>query len=502
MNNIRNRSHRSFRLVSAGFVLTFATFALAPASGALAREASKPFTSAQSADALATAQQLSQAFETVAATIAPGVVSIHTTQEVKFRRTTAPNIPDEFRQFFESPFFRGSPNRSPRSQEQIQKGLGSGFVISERGYILTNNHVIKDADDITVGFSDGRTYNATVVGADPETDIAVLKVDVNDLTPLKLGDSDNLRVGQFVIAAGTPFGLTSTITTGVVSAKGRSRVGINDYENFIQTDAAINPGNSGGPLVNLKGEVIGVNSAILSRAGGNIGIGFAIPINLARSIEKTLIAEGHITRGHLGVAIQDLTSELANSFGYSSTAGALVAEVQPDTPADVAGFKPGDIITKLDGRSISSANELRLKIAEIKPGSTVHITVIRNHKTMTLKPIIGHAPDETTQAFGDTDSNENSNLGADLATLQPEAAQRFGLPDSTTGVIVMNVEPIGAAAKAGLRPGDVIVEVQNQEVDNLIELKKTLAKHDLTKGVRLTVRTQAGPRFVFLKTNR
>ena len=458
---------------------------------------------AQSPDAeapLAVADQLSLAFENAASTIAPGVVSIRSTDEITVQPTLGfPQIPEEFRRFFGgngfSPF--GGPNAQP--QHRYRQSLGSGFVISADGYIVTNNHVIKGADKISVTFTDGRTYDAKVIGADPQTDIAILRVDATDLTPLTLGDSDALRVGQFVVAAGSPFGLTSTITTGIVSATGRQRVGINDYEDFIQTDAAINPGNSGGPLVNLRGEVIGVNSAIATRSGGNNGIGFAIPINMVKHIKDTLIKNGRVTRGRLGVLIQDLTPQLAESFHYTGTAGALVAEVMPGAAAEDAGFKSGDIIFEFNGQKINNGSQLRLRVAEIQPGTRVRVRIFRDGKRMTLTPTIGAATDESPTVTADAKANLNDKLGASFSTLTPDQADRLNLPNSTAGVLVESVTPMSAAARAGLRPGDVITSAQGQPISNLSDLSNAFDEHPLRDGLRLTVRTSTGARFVFLR---
>lgn len=479
--------------------LTLSTV-LAPAPLALAGAYAEPIVAKQSQHALEIAEALSNAFENVAEAIAPGVVSVRTEQEIQLRRAYAPQIPEEFRRFFGDRFVPfEQPPRGPESR--LQRGQGSGFVISSDGHIVTNNHVIENADTITVTFTDGRTYSAELVGADPQTDLAVLRVDATDLTPLKLGDSDELRVGAFVVAAGSPFGLDSTITTGIVSATGRSRMGIAQYEEFIQTDAAINPGNSGGPLVNLRGEVVGVNSAILTRSGGNNGIGFAIPINMVKSITQTLIDEGHVTRGFLGVIIQDLTPELAQSFGFDGTAGALIAEVQPGTPADDAGIQSGDIVTSLNGRAIASMDELRLRIAEIRPGDKAEMEIFRDGKSMTITATIGDTPGSRVATAKAPVNELADSLGAEFSTLTPQAAERLGLSTSMSGVLVESVRPLGAAARAGLRPGEVIVRVHNRPVADVAEFSKALEEHDLRRGVRLTVRTSAGVRFVYLTTS-
>ena len=462
-----------------------------------------PTRSSDGQRSLDVAEALSDAFSNVADTIAPSVVSIRATDEVTFRSPSMmfPQMPDEFRRFFGdnplSPF--GQPNGQPR--RQYRQGLGSGFVYSDAGYIITNNHVVDGADEITVVFSDGREYSAALVGADPQTDIAVIRVDASDLTPLTMADSDALRVGQWVVAAGSPFGLTSTITTGVVSATGRQSVGINDYEDFIQTDAAINPGNSGGPLVDLHGRVIGVNSAIASRSGGNNGVGFAIPVNLVKTIADTLISEGHVTRGMIGVRIQDLTPDLAGSFGFTGVQGAVVAEVMPDSPAMEAGFEPGDIITAVNGDPVHSASDLRLLVAEYEPGVTIQVRVFRDGKTLTLRPSIATAEDNSPVADAAASSSLSQTLGAQFTTLTPDLARRMNLPVTVTGVLVKSVEPMSVAARAGLRPGDIITTVNGEPADSAADLRTTLKPDRLREGVRLTVTTASGTRFVFLKIN-
>ncbi len=474
------------------------TLAMAPTQPASALAPSGPLNSPEAEQALTIAESLSTAFENVAEAIAPSVVNIQTTQEVQLRQTQAPQIPDEFRRFFGDrlPF----DNQPQTPERRFRQGAGSGFVISDDGYIVTNNHVIENASDVTVRFDDGRSYTAEIVGADPQTDLAVIRVDASDLIPLELGDSDALRVGEFVVAAGSPFGLSSTITTGIVSATGRSRVGLNDYEDFIQTDAAINPGNSGGPLVNLRGEVIGVNSAILTRSGGSNGIGFAIPINMVKSVTDALIEDGQVTRGFLGVLVQDLTPELAQSFGFSSSAGALIADVQPDMPAAKAGLQPGDIVTKLNGKPISDSAELRLRVADIHPGEKARMRVFRDGEWETLTATIGDAPGSTSIAQREDADDVMESLGAQLTEVTPAIAERLGLPSSTTGVLVERVMPYGAAARSGLRPGEVIIGVGAERISSLNDFLAALHEANLADGVRLTTRTQAGTRFVFLRS--
>ena len=322
------------------------------------------------------AHQLSTAFEDVADHVRPSVVSVSTRRGMQntVAAGLAPQQPQAnpfqespFGDFFDHFFGPGGPQFGPGMQ-QPQEGLGSGFVVSKDGYILTNAHVVEGADEITVRTNDERDLEAKLVGSDPQTDLAVLKVEDGKLDALELGDSDSLRVGQWVVAAGTPFGLSSSITSGIVSATGRSNLRIADYENFIQTDAAINPGNSGGPLLDLEGKVVGINTAIFSRSGGYMGIGFAIPINMAKNVMNSLIADGKVTRGRLGAWIQDLDDDLAESFDYDSRNGVLIGDVDPESPAGKAGLQSGDIVLEYDGEPVTKADDLRMRVAGTKPG--------------------------------------------------------------------------------------------------------------------------------------
>jgi len=491
-NRIRNR------VLLTGAGLAAAALITAPA---LLSAAPEPLRSPEAQRAMDVAEALSTAFANVALAAEPSVVSIRTTDEVVTHspRMMFPELPEPFRRFFgDDPFLPfGAPDGQP--QHQFRRGQGSGFVYSDAGYIVTNNHVVAGADEITVAFADGREYPATLVGTDPQTDIAVLRVEAGDLTPLPLGDSDALRPGQWVIAAGSPFGLSSTITTGVISATGRQSVGINDYEDFIQTDAAINPGNSGGPLLDIRGRVIGVNSAIASRSGGNNGVGFAIPVNLVKNVADTLIAQGHVTRGMIGVRIQNLTRELAQSFNYDGVEGALVAEVLPDSPAMQAGFEPGDIITRVNGEPVRTAAELRLRVAEFEPGQTLRVKVFRDGEWLTLRPTIAPNTEASPLADASASGALNETLGAQFVTLTPEFARSAGVSAELKGVFVQSVEPMSLAARVGLRPGDVITTVNGEPVETAAELNDALTPANLRDGVRLTVRSSAGARFVFLQ---
>ena len=446
------------------------------------------------------AEELSVAFANVADAIKPSVVSVSSVKEIK--------VSQQMRQmprfFFESPsgdrsgedFFKRFFQRQNPGEGYVQHGLGTGVIVSDDGYVLTNNHVVANADKVTVKLSDDRTFTAKVVGTDPKTDIAVLKVDASDLPPATLGDSDKIRVGEWVVAAGSPFGLTATITAGIVSAKGRAHVGIADYEDFIQTDAAINPGNSGGPLVNLHGEVIGINTAIASKNGGNMGVGFAIPIDMAKSIMQSLIDNGKVVRGWLGAGIQNLNEGLAKSFGYEGTDGVLVGEVMPEGPGAEAGLKAGDIITKFNGSKTLNMDKLRAKVASTKPGTTAQVEVFRNGKHQTLEVKIG---DLGSQLASGNHPSSDIDLGMTVRTLTPDIATRLGYDKDLHGVVVTNVEPLGVAARASIQVKDVIVSIQDQKVENVGDFRSLLNKYDVKDGVRLGVRTGTMQRFVFIQ---
>jgi len=358
-----------------------AVFALGTAALATNRDSSAE---AKKAPCTSSMNELSHAFENVASTIEPSVVRIQ-----------ASMMPRAVTMRGSDPFFR-FPFQAPQMPELPRgfgQGMGTGVVVSEDGYILTNNHVISMADRVTVTLSDDTELEAEVVGTDPRTDLAVLKVDARGLTAARLGSSEELKVGQWVAAMGNPFGLSSTMTSGIISAVGRSRVGLADYENFIQTDAAINPGNSGGPLVNLAGEVIGINTAIFSRSGGYMGIGFAIPVDMARDVLESLIEDGRVERGYLGVMISDLDEELAAEYDFEGTNGALVREASEDGPAGSAGLEAGDIIVRFDGHEVEDVDGLRFQVAKTRPGSTVEVELFRDGESEIREVRVGELPD-------------------------------------------------------------------------------------------------------------
>jgi len=406
---------------------------------------------------------------------------------------------DLFNRFFRDrmpqghPTPKSKPQRRPRAQ-----GLGSGFVISPDGYILTNNHVVKDADKVKVQLTNGKEYTAKVIGADAPTDVAVIKVDANNLPTLKLGDSDELQVGEWVIAIGNPFGLTSTLTVGVVSAKGRSGLNIEDYEDFIQTDAAINMGNSGGPLLNVDSKVIGINTAIVSPSGGSLGIGFAIPINMVKTIYKQLIDKGSVTRGYLGIIIQQLTPELAKSFNLEIHKGILISEVATDSPAEKAGLKSGDVITELNDELAEDVGRFRSHVAALEPGTKADLVIYRDGKEKTVAVEIGKLPSDAK--IGLAESESDTNIGLQVQDLTAELAKRFGY-ESDKGVVVTEVEPGSPAAEEGVEPGMLIMQVERQPVTNVEEFQAAIKKLKSKNSVLLLVKQGKYSRFVAIKLN-
>jgi len=396
--------------------------------------------------------------------VAPGVVKIETTLTVQDTGgQQMPGMNDPFwRRFFGLPF---GPGAAPRQFRE--HGLGSGVIVVKDGYILTNNHVVDNASEVKVSLQDGREFTAKVVGRDPKSDIAVVKIAASDLPVVPMADSDKVEVGDIVLAIGNPFGVGQTVTQGIVSARNRGNMGIEEYEDFIQTDAAINPGNSGGALVDIEGRLIGVNTAILSRSGGNQGVGFAIPSDLARNVMVSLIKYGHVTRGYLGVIIQDVTPVLARQFKLKETRGALVGEVMPDGPAGKAGFKEGDVVLEYNGKTVPDGSQLRLTVAETKPGTVVPVKIWRDGSTRTLDVTVKELPgsEQLARNSGDNDSNDNGTLnGVTVADLDQQARREFDIPAGVKGAVVSEVEDGSASAEAGIKAGDVIQEINHQPV--------------------------------------
>lgn len=410
--------------------------------------------------------------------ISPAVVNIAT------RGTTEVRNPLMDHPMFEDPFFRrffGVPD-GPQTQET--QSLGSGVIVDARkGYILTNAHVIKGAEEIKVNLNDEREFTAKVIGADEETDVALIQIEASNLTELSLGDSDKARPGDFVVAIGNPFGLRHTVTSGIVSATGRSGIGDPDsFQDYIQTDASINPGNSGGALVNFQGELIGLNSAILSRSGGNIGIGFAVPANIARQVMQQLIQYGEVKRGRLGVVVQNITPDLAKAFGLSSNAGVLVTQVQPGSAADKAGIKAEDVILSVNGRGVQNYRDLRNIIGLLRVGDKLTLEIQRNGKRQVINASVGEA----------AELKEAANATVTVANAKLEGAQ-FGPAEDGNGVEVSEVKPQSPAARTGLRPGDVITAINRRPVRSVAEFQRAVKGQDT-----LLVTLRRGPGTLFL----
>jgi Do/DeqQ family serine protease len=413
--------------------------------------------------------------------VAPSVVTIR----VEGRSRVAPaqfQLPDNdfFRRFFGDPEDQQGPTQRTPPRTFRQRGLGSGVIVSPDGYILTNNHVVEGADDIQVELSDGQTLAAKLIGTDKPSDMAVIKISATNLDPLTLGNSDNVQVGDVVLAVGNPLGVGQTVTMGIISAKGRSTrggSGSGSYEDFLQTDAPINQGNSGGALVNLKGELVGINSQILSNGEGNIGIGFAIPSNMAKHVMDELRTNGKVTRAQLGVMVQPVTSDLAESLGLKNVQGALIGDVTPGSAADHAGLRRGDVIQSFNGQAVHDTNSLRNRVAETKPGSAADVVIVRDgsekHVSVKLDEASG---DRVARRDSEPGTVDQSALGVSVAPLTPELASRFQLPRDARGVVVQNVDPDGRAADAGIQAGDVIQEVNRQAVQSVDELRTALRK--------------------------
>ena len=410
-------------------------------------------------------------FSSVLKPALPAVVNIRSSKVVKTQiHGGLPFNDPMFRQFFGDQFGqRGGP------QTQREQSLGSGVIITTDGTVLTNNHVIDGASDIKVYLNDKREFKATLVGTDPKTDVAVLKIDANNLPTLPLGNSSTLQVGDLIFAIGDPFGIGETATMGIVSAKGRGRLGIEDYEDFIQTDAAINPGNSGGAMIDLHGNLVGINTAILTGgSGGNQGVGFAIPINLARNVMDQIRTHGKVVRGYMGVYIQDVTPEIAKQFHLNETRGALIGDVSADTPGAHAGLKRGDVILAVNGQEISGANELRLQISQTPPGTLVKLKVWRDGKTQDTNLTLGELP-EKAEKTSKSEEGGGALEGVDVENVTPEIAQQLGLKANAHGVVVTSVDPSSAAGSVGLRQGDVIQEVNHKPVTNVEEFRHAIA---------------------------
>lgn len=457
--------------------------------------------SAKSIEALT---QLSEALSEVATVAMPSVVNISTTRVISSRE----EAPFDF---FDDPFFRrffGDQMPHPNvPREHKEQSLGSGVIVSADGYIVTNNHVIEKAQEIKVLLSTKRDYKATLVGADPKTDIAVIKIDAKGLSALPWGDSTALKVGEIVFAIGNPFGLNQTVTMGVISAVGRANVGIADYEDFIQTDAAINPGNSGGALLNARGELVGINTAIVSRSGGYQGIGFAVPSAMVRQVIESLIKYKKVVRGWLGVSIQEVTSDLAEEFGVKELKGALVSGVMKGSPAEKAGIRQGDVILRYNGRDVEDTGQLRNMVSQTAVGTKVAVKLLRKKKEITVEAVVAELPKKIAgRTPGDEDEQEPQNgeessalAGLSVRELTPDLAARLGLGDQEQGVVVVRVERDSRAFEAGIRQGDLILQVNQRDIMTLEDYKSAASRVKAKDRVLLLVRRKGEDLFVTLR---
>jgi serine protease Do len=439
-------------------------------------------------------------FSAVAEKDVPAVVNIASTKVVRSQDS------GQMSPFFSDPFFRQffGDQFTPQQQmprEQREHSLGSGVIVSADGYILTNNHVIEGADEIKVTLGSNREYKARVIGKDPKTDIAVLKVDAANLPVLVFGDSSKVKVGDFALAIGNPFGLNQTVTMGIVSATGRGGLGIEDYEDFIQTDASINPGNSGGALVNVNGELIGINTAILSGdGGGNQGIGFAIPINMARQVMDQILKHGKVSRGYLGAWIQPVTPQIAKAFGLSQPQGALLGDVDPTGPAGKSGLQRGDIILAINGQPISDSREFRLKVAMTKPGTPIKLKVYHKGAEHEVSVVLGELPTKPEASQNETGEPSTALQGLSVDTLTPNIARQLDLPADTFGVVITGVAQGSTAEEAGLRRGDVVQEVNHKPVHTVRDFKNDVSQLG-KQSVLLLINRGGNTLYVVLESN-
>ena len=453
-------------------------------------------------------------FAPVVRRVAPSVVTIYSTKMVRQSLGTPFGNPFNdplFRRFFGGPEEdedmpappprgRGG-RRAPQQREQKEQSLGSGVIVSADGYILSNNHVVEGADEVKVALSGSDDeYIAKVIGTDPQTDISVLKIDAKDLQPVTMTDSDHLQVGDVVLAVGNPFGVGQTVTMGIVSATGRGRFGIVDYEDFIQTDAAINRGNSGGALVDAEGRLVGINTAIISPTGGSIGIGFAIPINMVRYVMDSIVREGKVTRGYLGIQLApEISQSMAKAFGLKERGGALVDDVMPNSPAAKAGFEPGDVITEFNGRKVPDSRQLRLWVSQTAPNTKVNLKIVREGKEQKITAALGELPKQRMPGMQEAPEQQSQNTsealdGVEVADLDARTRRQMGIPQNVQGALVTAVDPNSTAAEAGLRQGDVLQEINRRKVRNAqeaIDLSEKL-KSDQSVLLRVWTSTRDG----------
>jgi serine protease Do len=448
-----------------------------------------------------------QGFTDVAKAVTPAVVNITTVtvERVSDGRDSQDELRERMEEFFggpNGPFgprgFRG-PQGPPEPRGHRGGGQGSGVIVSPEGYILTNNHVIDQAREVTVTLPDKREYKGKIVGTDPKTDLAVVKIEGQNLPTVAWGDASKLQVGEYVLAVGNPFGLNSTVTLGIVSALGRGRMGITQYEDFIQTDAAINPGNSGGALVNTKGELVGINTAIFSQTGGYQGVGFAVPTSMSKPIYESLIKNGKVVRGYLGIGIQDLNQDLAKSFGLKDAKGALVSDVKEDSPADQAGLKQGDVLMSYQRTPVEDAVALQRMVTRTVVGTKVPVKVVREGHEKELTVTIGEQPDNTKTAKTETGEKDYAFAGVAVQDLDRDTAKELGIKGKTHGVVVTSVEPDSGAEKAGLMPGDVIREINRQPVKSVKDFEKVSSAVKKGENVLILVNRRGASLFISAK---
>ena len=459
---------------------------------------------AQDPDSIATLRRMGKAFASIAEKTSPAVIGLESEQTVTREYPSMRDWPfgepfsDPFEFFFRrrSPQQRSPQRQQPRRYREPRTAQGSGFIISPDGYILTNNHMVEGAEKVKIELTDGRKFTAKIIGTDSDSDVAVIKIDADDLPYLELADSDALEVGEWVLAIGNPLGLSHTVTAGIVSAKGRSGFGLATLENFIQTDAAINFGNSGGPLINLDGKVVGINTAIAGSTG-NIGIGFAIPINMAKHAYEQLVKGGTVERGYLGVLPQDLEPEMAKAFGLKNGKGVLMPEVTKDSAADKAGLKHNDVILELNGKPVESADSFRNRIAMLKPGSKVQLVIWRDGKRKTLTVKLSKRP-STDELPGTLPEETREELGFSVQTLTDELAKRYGY-EGQTGVIVTSVDRGSQAERLKITPGALIKEVNQQKVGNTREFNDAIKEARKEGGALLLVKLERYTFFAYLK---
>jgi serine protease Do len=441
-----------------------------------------------------------QVFVRIAKKVTPAVVNISTTRVVHGGGSELPFNDPFFKRFFgdQSPFGR----QHPRSRKE--QSLGSGVIVSSDGLIITNSHVIEEADSITVFLEDKRDFKGVVVGKDKKSDIAVIRIEADDLPTIPWGDSDKLQVGEYVVAVGNPFGLNQTVTMGIVSAVGRANVGIADYEDFIQTDAAINPGNSGGAMVNINAELVGINTAIFTRSGGYMGIGFAAPSNMARSVMESLVKNGKVVRGWLGVSIQEVTPLLAKEFGLKEASGALVSDIMKDSPAEKTGIKREDVIVGFNGQHIENAGHLRNKVAGTSVGKKVSVRIIRNREEIELFVTITAQPKDVSEGTESSESEESGEVlfGMEAQDITRELADQLGLRKGDMGVVVVGIEPGSLSDEAGVREGDLITQVNRRPIRDMKTYKKVISTIKEGDTVLLLINRQGSLFFLTITPER